>query len=381
MFPYSALIFDAAGNLYGTTGNGGQYSQGNVFELSPQGGGVWTFKELHSFGDGNDGQSPWGGSLLLDPSGNLYGTTRYGGTALCDPLQPVGCGIVFELSPTAGGDWTYKVLHDFNGNGAGTDGYHPNGGLIMDSSGNLYGTTLSGGIYASALVGGTVFELKPTAKGAWKEQVLHNFSGGLYDGNYPQCTLAFDSAGNLYGTTNLGGVANVLLGGNGTVFQMTHTAGGWSERLILNFNADSSGFSGVAPLAGVIFDKAGNLYGTTEYGGTYLYGNVFELTRSGGNKWTETVLHSFNFNGQDGQEPWDPLILDATGNLYGTTFQGGVAGAGTVFKLTPTGNSWTETILHNFQDNGIDGDFPEAAVLLDSRGKRLRHNAYGWHRG
>ncbi len=205
-----------------------------------------------------DGWIPSAG-LIFDAAGNLYGTTGLGGTD--------GVGTVFELT-RAGGGWTEQVLYNF-----GTDGAYPGGGLTFDSAGNLYGTTGEGGIH----ILGTVFELTPTVGGGWTETVLHNFGSGT-DGAYPGAGVTFDAAGNLYGTTQYGGTYNSCSGGCGTVFELTPTAGGgWTEQVLLNFN----GTGGANPYAGLIFDGAGNLYGTTQFtydncSGFYC-GTVFEL--------------------------------------------------------------------------------------------------------
>jgi uncharacterized repeat protein (TIGR03803 family) len=371
-FPVTDLIIDTAGNLYGTTSSGGGYGQGTVFELSPKAGGGWTQKILHSFGNGNDGQSPWGGRLLMDASGNLYGTTRYGGTGSCNPLNPVSCGTVFELMPNGSGGWREKVLYSFNGGKTvtGTDGYHPAGGLVMDATGNLYGTTFYGGIYETTSNGGTVFKLTPSASGAWTEEILHNFGNGG-DGNFLQCTLAMDSAGKLYGTTVSGGSS-----GGGTVFEMSSASGTWTENIIFTFDAgDNDPASGLSPLAGVAIDASGNLYGTTGYGGSHYMGNVFELTPSAGGVWTETVIHTFGKG--DGNTPQAGLILDAAGNVYGTTFMGGKFNVGVVFRLSPAAGGWTETFLHNFQPNGVDGTNPESTLVMDSHGNLYGSTLYG----
>ncbi|MGA2904008.1 MAG: choice-of-anchor tandem repeat GloVer-containing protein [Candidatus Korobacteraceae bacterium] len=212
--PYAGLIFDAAGNLYGTTGNGGVNAGGTVLELTPAGGGNWAETVLYSFcsqTNCTDGANP-SASLIFDAAGNLYSTTDAGGT--------YGDGTVFELTPTAGGGWTEQVLHSFNNNG--TDGAYPYAGLIFDATGNLYGTTLNGGTYQCVDEGcGTVFELTPTAGGGWTEQVLHNFGNGT-DGFWPYAGLILDAAGNLYGTTQLGGTGGNCGGyGCGTVFELT----------------------------------------------------------------------------------------------------------------------------------------------------------------
>jgi uncharacterized repeat protein (TIGR03803 family) len=270
-----------------------------------------------------------------------------------------GWGTVFELTPTTGGGWTEQVLHSF---GNGTDGGEPRASLIFDAAGNLYGTTYGGGIYCHSIGGcGTVFELTLTAGGNWTEAVLYNFGSFTDDGYEPSASLIFDAAGNLYGTTQFGGIH-----GWGTVFELTPTGGGgWSEQVLLNF-----GTGGAFPQAGLIFDAAGNLYGTTSEGGTNI-GTVFELTPNVGGGWTETVLHNFG-SGTDGSYPYAGLIFDAAGNLYGTTQYGGTynscsGGCGTVFELTPTaGGEWAEQVLLNF--NGTSGANPYAGVIFDGAG-------------
>jgi len=223
---------------------------------------------------------------------------------------------VFELTPAAGGGWTERVLYSF-----GADGIWPTAGLVFDAAGNLYGTTSFGGTVGW----GTVFELTPAGGGGWTEQVLHNFLG-YSDGETPYAGLIIDAVGNLYGTTSSGGTYGV-----GMVFELMPTAGGhWTEQVLHTFNFTDGG----APYAGLIFDVAGNLYGTAGGGGTYGDGTVFELTPTAGGGWTEKVVHSFG-NGTDGIFPRADLIVDAVGNLYGTTNYGGTNNYGTVFEVTP----------------------------------------------
>ncbi len=340
--PQALLIFDAAGNLYGTTSQGGSSSAGMVFELTPAGGGTWTEKVLYSFHGGADGSSPRAG-LIFDAAGNLYGTTYNGGTNFA--------GTVFELTPAGGGTWTEKVLLSF---GNDVDGSNPQGELIFDGAGNLYATTKNGGGPNDA---GTVFELTPAGGGTWTEKVLYSFSGGA-DGSDPFGGLIFDAAGNLYGTTYQGGSSRV-----GTAFELTPAAGGtWTEHVLHNFG---TGTDGSGPQAGLTFDGAGNLYGTTNGGGTYNHGTVFELMPAGGGNWTESVAHSFG-NGTDGAAPAAGLLLDGAGNLYGTTYSGGSYGGGTVFRLNAQGL----VLLHSF--SGTDGANPVAGLVLDAAG-----NLYG----
>lgn len=355
--PYSSLIFDAAGNLYGTTQIGGAHSQGTVFELMPRTGGGWTSKVLHTFNDnGKDGQVPYAG-VVFDTAGNLYGTTTGGGAG--------GHGTVFELMPGTGGGWTEKILHSFN-TAPNKDGYTPYGGVILDSAGNLYGTTATGGVY----IRGTVFELMPQAGGGWKEKILHNFDDNGTDGFAPFASLVFDTAGNLYGTTDQGGTPADGDLAFGTVFElMPKAGGGWSEKVLHTFI--ENGIDGYTPQASLILDTAGNLYGTTYSGGAYGLGTVFGLIRAE-RSWTETVLHSFQQNGTDGWSPYANLIL-VGGNIYGTTTQGGTIGVGAVFELTPAaGGGWTETLPCNFLQDGLAGTNPWGGLILDGAG-----NLYG----
>ena len=330
--PGASLVFDAAGNLYGTTSGGGTYAPfGTVFELSPNGRGGWTEKVLHNFDNGTDGAFPDG--LIWDAAGNLYGTASGGG------IHPDG-GTAFELSPNEDGSWTETVLHSFGG---GTDGVNPAAGLIFDAAGNLYGTTSSGGIHCVPFGCGTVFELSPREDGGWTETVLHSFGLGT-DGTYPHARPVFDAAGNLYGTTSSGGIHGCIGGSNscGTLFELSPKEGrGWTETVLHNFGNGTDGFS---PAGNLILDAVGNLYGITQYGGIHtcdyqpVCGTVFELSPREDGGWTETVLHSFG-RGNDGQAPNGSLIWDAAGNLYGTTIAGGIhdncayGTCGTVFEI------------------------------------------------
>ncbi len=352
-FPESKLIFDSAGNLYGTTQSSGIHYAGTAFELSPKQGGGWTETVLHSFGNGTDGAVPNAG-MIFDTAGNLYGTTGVGGVHPCPSNGGNGCGTVFELSPSQGGGWTETVLHNF---GNGTDGYTPFSGLVLDASGNLYGTTSSGGIHNF----GTAFELAPKQGGGWTETVLHSFNLNGSDGTYPQAELLLDGAGNLYSTTFSGGPFSV-----GTVFELApKQGGGFTESIVHSF--DFNGTDGANPIfAGLIRDSAGNYYGTTSAGGAYDLGTVFELTPDGGEK----VLYSFGHY-TDAAVPEASLIFDGAGNLYGTTSQGGIHGLGAVFELSPSGGGWTERVLHSFGNN-TDGYYPQAGLVFDSAG-----NLYG----
>jgi uncharacterized repeat protein (TIGR03803 family) len=341
--PYAGLIFDSVGNLYGTTGGGG-FSRcfvyngcGTVFELTPGADGNWTEKVLYNFCSATncaDGAIPYAG-LIFDSAGNLFGTTSGGGSFSNCPEQ--GCGTVFELTPGDDGKWTEKVLHRFTFGPPAYDGTTPEfGSLIFDKVGNLYGTTFYGGKCVDGPGCGTVFQLKRHAKGRWTEEVLYSFQANGKDGLNPYFGLVFDAAGNLYGTTYVGG-RSILSGsslscyqGCGTVFQLTPgTEGRWTEKVLYSFN----GKDGDRPVDNLVLDTKGNLYGNTNAGGTYDRGTVFRLSRVAGGKWKE-LLYSFK-PGEDGSSPNGGLMFDSAGNLYGTTFAGGDHSAGTVYKFIP----------------------------------------------
>ncbi len=358
--PWSGVIFDSRGNLYGTTIFGGDDNVGTVFELVPRTGHGWVEKRLYSFSNkGGDGQSPQG-TLIFDSAGNLYGTTSAGGSD--------GVGTVFELMRNPDGSWTEKILHSFLNNGV--DGQDPIDGLVLDSAGNLYGTTFGGGEF----VVGTVFELSPTSSGPWSEQLLHAFSPNvsLKDGNRPRGNLVIDTHGNLYGTTLLGG-----LNFDGTVYELSPSAGSWNESILYSFNAYTG--DGLQPVSGVVFDSSGNIYGTTTAGGSAGMGTVFELTPSANGTWAESILYNFaSTSKSDGSNPVGSLVFDSAGNLYGTTLIGGTGtctttgGCGIVYELMHSGSHWSERVIHNFNNNGTDGYFPIPGVVLDSA-----DNVYG----
>jgi uncharacterized repeat protein (TIGR03803 family) len=326
-FPFGGLIFDKAGNLYGTTAQGNYADVGGIaFELSPATGGEWKETVLHVFGNGTDGAKP-SGSLVFDASGNLYGTTLSGGTGPCPT-----CGTVFQLSPASGGGWTETAIYNFHS----FDGYSPNGSLIMDASGNLYGLTFFGGIGTGE---GSAFELVQTQPGVWKKKILHSFGNVSTDGQEPVGGLVADASGNLYGALSLGG-SSTTCGDNGcgAVFELSLKANGnWGERIVYNFA--NNGVDGYLPYAGLIVDASGNLYGTTQNGGSGGNcfdgcGTVFELTHAGGG-WSEKILHDFSNSGEDGFDPMAGLIFGPSGNLYGTTLGGGADNSGVVFELKP----------------------------------------------
>ena len=316
-------------------------------------GGKPGAERTYPFAGGSNPKMAYAG-LIMDKEGNFYGTTEFGG-------GPTNQGTVFELSPTSDGSWNEKVLHSFTG---GADGAQPHGALVLDSAGNLYGTTTFGGDASNCAKGcGTVFEL---TAGSWSKTVLYTFQGGVSDGGEPYARLVFDGQGNLYGTTLVGG--NGCNPGCGTVFQLA-ASNGWKESVIYAFKGGSDGSS---PYAGVTFDAAGkNLYGATYFGGSSGNGTVFELAPVSSGKWTESVLHSFTGK-RDGKGPMGDVILDAAGNVYGTTFQGGYTGSyGTVFELQPQAKGgWGVLVLHEFFDRPAAN--PMAGLVFDAAG-----NLYG----
>jgi uncharacterized repeat protein (TIGR03803 family) len=379
-FSEAGLTFDAHGNLYGTTAAGGNYTGycsqlgcGTVFELSPNGSGGWTQTVLYRFcslRDCTDGFNPVAG-LVMDATGNLYGTTQYGGnfSSDCSFYSQRGCGTVFELAPNGQGGWTRTQLYTFCPQGSSCgDGANPVAGLVFDCCGNLYGTASNGGDEW-----GTVFELSPNGSGGWSQHVVHYFGNGG-DGANPYAGLTFDAYGNLYGTTTNGGSSPCAGIGCGTVFVIS----GGSERTLHSFS--NNGTDGYHPLAGVIV-VGGNVYGTTYQGGSSGQcgqngcGTVFEVTPGG----TETVLYNFSPTGDpDGDYPLAGLISDSEGNFYGTTPAGGDDNAGTVFELYLYYGRWTDWLLYNFGEGGPGGWSPAAGLIWDANG-----NLYGttWEGG
>jgi uncharacterized repeat protein (TIGR03803 family) len=344
--PLSGLVSDKRGNLYGTTEWGGSYFQGTVFKVTPAGDET----VLYNFGSqSGDGMNPYAG-LVLDKQGNLYGTTCCGGS--------YGYGTVFKLTPAG----LEAVLYSFGSQIA--DGRYLYAGLVLDKQDNLYGATYSGGAYGY----GTVFKLTP----AGQETVLYSFQCQSGDGCGPAGALVFDKKDNLYGTTVGGGGPN----NPGTVFMLTPAG---NETVLHSFGAQSE--DGHHPYGGLIFDKQGNLYGTTCCGGVHGYGTVFKLTLAG----SETVLYSFGSVPGDGHGPNAALVFDKQGNLYGTTSAGGVnPGAfhlydqGTVFKITPTG---TETVIYNFGVATGDAFSPGGSLVFDKKGHLYGTTAYGGAQG
>lgn len=356
--PLLGLIFDSCGNLYGVASEEGTSRSGSVFELSPN-GSSWTEKTLHSFNGASNGATPLG-TLVFHKSGNIYGTTKLGGSN--------GVGVVYKLTKSTSGTWSETVLHNFGGR---TDGLFPTGNLVFDSAGNLYGTTEGGGSKGNGddNAGGTVFKLAPKSGGGWTETVIHSF-GGSGDGVSPRANLVLDSSGNLYGTTFLGGAHSA-----GTVFELSPKSGGsWTEKIIHSFNPGNF-TDGQWPVAGLIFDHARNLYGTTTSGGVSSGGIVFELSPQSGGTWTETILYDFEYSFFQPSAPYSGLVFDTVGNLYGATFRGAGTSTlfdGTVFELKPNGGgTWRAITLYAF--GGSNGAVPAlGSLIFDSSG-----NLYG----
>jgi hypothetical protein len=343
-------------------------------------------------GNGSTGSFPHS-ALIMDAQGNLYGTTENGGN------NTPCCGAVFELSPpaTAGGVWTETVLWNFSNNG--TDGFEPEmwgPGLATDSQGNLYGTTLAGGLYSQ----GTAWELSPpaTAGGAWTETIIWNFGNpAVTDGIEPTSGLTIDNNGNLFGTTSAGQSPTGNF--NGSVYELSPPAGlsgTWTETILKKFSDTGPGnpvLDGFEPFAGVIGDGSGDLFGTAAAGGSnYIGANpggvLFEISAGGGYSVLWNFGDTYGPNSvDDGADPMSGLLMDKQGNIYGTTAEGGtsaeftsgVNGVGTVFELSPPGGggSWTESVLHNFTGGASDGEFPMSGVVMDPGGNLYGNTEYG----
>jgi uncharacterized repeat protein (TIGR03803 family) len=350
-YPEAGLT-ERGANLYGTAYQGGSFNRGTVFQLSHN-GSRWIFNQLYSFTGRADGGAPIA-RVVFGRDGTIYGTTEFGGLN-CG----AGCGTVFHLTPpttvctTVYCPWTETVLYHFRGS---NDGANPGyGDVTFDQAGNIYGTTFFGGVNSQ----GVVYELMPSG-GGWTEHVIHLFSGSS-DGENPYSSVVFDEGGNLYGTTFAGGAL-----GYGTVFQLTPSGSGWVE---ITLHAFQSSTDGGQPFGGVLLDNIGNLYAATSSGGPGSGGTVYQLMPSDGS-WTFDLLYSF-IGSAYLPGPYDSLTMDAAGNLYGTTTKDGAHGAGSVFKLTRSAGGWTETDLYDFP-GGSQGAVPYGSVLIDASG-----NLYG----
>lgn len=338
--PWSGVVLDARGNIFGNTEQGGRYGSGTVYQLFRNADGGWNYVILHSFDYYDPGNSPVT-PMVRDQVGRLYGI---------DTTE------VFEVDPTAALSWHFTALHQFTG---GADGDCQDlCSVSMDAMGHLYGSTLAGGAYGS----GVVFMDGPAGY-----SVLYNFTGGD-DGGYGMGQLAFDTQGNIYGTTRYGGAY-----GHGVAYRLSPNTDrpDWTYTILHDFKGTPDGFEA---FAGLIMEKDGNLYGTTSAGGVGQQGTVFRLTPNSDGTWSESVIYSFQGAG-DGAGPWAVPTMDAAGSLYGTTLSGGGPNNyGTVYKLTPSSNGeWSETVLHAFQGGPYDGRLPFfVPVAIDSA-----RNLYG----
>jgi len=356
--PFDSVALDAKGNLYGTTRGGGTYGYGTVFMLTSDPKGKWGEVMLHSFCPDfphcQDGDLPMTG-VTIDPTGNLYGNSNAETFQLTpDSASPIG--------------WRFQVIYN-----SGSEG------LVLDKVGNLYGAWGPGEYGA-----GDVFELSPGTDG-WTETYLYNFCPKLHclDGDAPNSALAWDANGDLYGTTDGGGKGNL-----GVAFELEHTASGWKEHVLHNFMPYSSG--GYPPSSGLTLDSTGNLYGTTLQGGSKGCegggcGAVYQLKRGTDGRWKETILYDFPTL-KDGAGPEGGLAIDRAGNLYGTSGGGigpcGGGGCGVVFKMTPPksgSGKWTYTVLHRF--TGPDGALPVAGPILDDKGNLFGTTSTGGANG
>src|SRR5580698_1752880 len=364
-WPMAGLTVDQAGNVYGTSTLGGNVSCsytefagcGTVFKLARH-NSSWLFSTLYAFNGGGDGANPLT-PVTFGPDGNLYGTTASGGYA----CNIDGCGTVFKLQPqptfcrSVSCPWRKTELYQFTGQ---ADGAGPaTGSLTFDATGNIYGT--SGGLtsqYPSAVV----YELSKST-GGWNFSTVYSFSGD--QAGYPFAGVVFDRQGNLWGSMNAGGLVQCgslpQYNSCGVLFKLTPSGSGWTESAVVQFS-DATGGN---PFGNLLFDSAGNIYGTVSDNGPSGGGAVYKLNAAG--LQSPDVLYGFPTPG----EPMDSVAMDAAGNLYGTTLYGGMHNLGTVFKLTPSNGGWTYIDLHDFT-GGSDGQYPQAKVTLDSAG-----NIYG----
>lgn len=348
------LVMDSLGNLYGTSVQGGDFASGTVWQLSPSASG-WIHTVLYSFRGGADGGEPYKGAALNN-QGNLYGTAVTGGGGSCEG----GCGVVWKLTRSGSG-WNQSVIHTFTG---GDDGSGPGTGLTVSPNGTLYGMTPTGGANGQ----GVIFEMKPTRNGTWHFSVIHAFTGGN-DGSGGSAGRLLRHKGSLYGVTTTGG-AN----GKGVVFRLTRSAGVWQLTTLYAFRGQpDAGF----PYGGLAFDSAGNLYGTTYYDGANNLGSVYRLTPQPDGTWTEDVLYSFR-GGRDGSGSISNVVFGKTGNIYGTTSAGGAScDCGTIFKLTATADGrWKESIVYRFH-GAPDGAFAYNGMVGDGAGNFYGTTVHG----
>ena len=371
--PLSDLIIDSAGNLYGTTANGGSAGPGcfgatcgTVFELKRSADG-WDEEVLYRFAGGKDGGTPKAG-LVFDDSGNLYGTTAQGGDAYRD-------GTVFRLTPNLRGGWTESVIYKFDFYGG--SGRNPQSDLIFDAQGNLYGTTPAGATGSCDEGCGAVFKLTPRSDGSWTETTIYSFQGPP-GGAVPSSGLTLQS-GKFYGVTQQGGTGRcAIFLGCGTAYELApNSQTGWTETTVHSFLP--GGGSAKYPSGGMLFDNTGRLFGTSTAGGDGL-GTLFQLLRTDKRGWQEKDIHIF-YGDPDGQVPLGKLVTDATAHLYGVTQSDGIFdGFGLVFELEQSTSRWKETILHRFRGSP-DGSTPAAGLVFDSQGHLYGSTSAGGSNG
>jgi uncharacterized repeat protein (TIGR03803 family) len=329
---------------------GGTFGSGTVFQLAHS-GSSWIHSVLYSFTGGADGSEPYKG-VTLDSHGNLYGTAVAGGNGgACEG----GCGVVYQLTKS-GSTWMQSVIYNFTG---GNDGSGPGSGLTFDTHGNIYGMTPTGGQYGY----GVIFQLQPQSNGTWKFNLVHAFTGGNDGGTASAGRLIFDKSGNLYGVATVGGVH-----GDGTVFEVTPIGSAWKFQTLYAFKGQpDAGY----PYGGLAFDSTGNLFSTTYYDGAHDLGAVYKLGKNAG-VWSESVLYSFK-GGSDGSSSISNVVFDPAGNLYGTTSEGGAnCSCGVIFKLMPgTNGHWNESVPYRFQ-GAPDAGFAYNGMISDGAG-----NFYG----
>jgi len=353
--PFTGLTIDPSGRLYGTAFGGGTSHFGTAFELKRSGSG-WTLDPLYNFAGGDDGEGPMS-RVVRGPDGALYGTTSAGGGGACNTHNgDLGCGTIYKLTPPPMApasvivNWSSDVIYRFSG----SDGAYPQGDLTFDTAGTIYGTTINGG----SAGWGSIYSLAPD-NGGWTQTLLYQPQGDG-DGQYAWGGVVFDRSGNLYGVFSSNGPSAY-----GAIYKLAPSGAGWTESTVHAFTF--RGNDGASPEGGLIADASGNLYGSTVHSATG-GGTIFELVPSGGN-WSFDFL--LGLSGGIDLGPYDKLVMDSAGNLYGTTFGDGLYGLGSVFKLTHSSGGWSYTSLHDFA-GGTDGANPMCSLVFDSAG-----NLYG----
>jgi uncharacterized repeat protein (TIGR03803 family) len=362
-YPSTDLVADAQGNLYGMAVQGGEFGGGTVFRLSPTESG-WQQTVLYNFTGGKDGGQPYGG-VTLDAAGNIYGSAVVGGKAQAGtcPAED-GCGVVWRLS-NDNGTWTHKVLHYFDGL---HDGYGPGGPVVLDANGSLYGMTAVGGAYGL----GTIYQIQPVPGTAdkWGLRVIHDFTGGVDGGAGSSGRLLVDETGSLFGVATIGGDY-----GQGIVFKMTAGASGkFRQETLYSFKGEpDAGF----PYGGLARDAAGNLYGTSYYSGAHGDGTVFQLEARPNGRYRERVLYSFEGD-EAGAYPIGGLVIDAAGNLFGTTSEEGSpgCGCGTIYKVSPVGDEWEYSVVYSFTGTP-DAAFSYSGLYADAAGDLYGTTVHG----